>query len=48
MTVADETPAVELRHVTKSFGAFRVLDDVSLAIETGRSVCILGICGKQP
>lgn len=45
MTVADATPAVELRNVTKSFGSFRVLDDVSLAIAVGRSVCILGRSG---
>ena len=45
MTVPTEAPAVELRNVTKSFGTFRVLDDVSLAIGVGRSICILGRSG---
>ena len=40
-----ETPAVELRHLTKSFGTLRVLDDVSLVVPTGRAVCILGRSG---
>ncbi len=39
------TPAVELRHVSKSFGTRRVLDGVSLIVEAGRSVCILGRSG---
>lgn len=38
-------PAVELRHVSKAFGALRVLDDVSLAVPAGRAVCILGRSG---
>jgi phospholipid/cholesterol/gamma-HCH transport system ATP-binding protein len=40
-----ETPAVELRHVTKSFGSVRVLDDVSLTVDAGTSLCILGRSG---
>ena len=40
-----DTTAVELRHVSKSFGTFRVLDDVSLLVNAGRSVCILGRSG---
>lgn len=43
--MAVETPAIELRHVTKSFGARRVLDDVCLSVSTGRSVCVLGRSG---
>jgi phospholipid/cholesterol/gamma-HCH transport system ATP-binding protein len=43
--VTVDTPAVELRHVSKSFGTFRVLDDVSLIVDAGRSVCILGRSG---
>jgi phospholipid/cholesterol/gamma-HCH transport system ATP-binding protein len=39
------SPAVELRHVSKSFGSRRVLDDVSLAVPRGQSVCILGRSG---
>ena len=40
-----DTPAVELRHVSKSFGTRRVLDRVSLIVDAGRSVCILGRSG---
>lgn len=40
-----DTPAVELRHVSKSFGSRRVLDDVSLSVGAGRSICILGRSG---
>ena len=40
-----DAPAVELRHVSKSFGDRRVLDDVSLAVPAGRSLCILGRSG---
>lgn len=45
MTTAPIEAAVELRGVTKAFGARRVLDDVSLAVAPGRSVCILGRSG---
>lgn len=40
-----ETPAVELRHLTKAFGTQRVLDDVCLTVPRGRAVCILGRSG---
>jgi phospholipid/cholesterol/gamma-HCH transport system ATP-binding protein len=40
-----DTPAVELRHVTKRFDTRAVLDDVSLSVTPGRSVCILGRSG---
>jgi phospholipid/cholesterol/gamma-HCH transport system ATP-binding protein len=40
-----DAAAVELRHVTKSFGDRRVLDDVSITIGSGRSLCILGRSG---
>jgi phospholipid/cholesterol/gamma-HCH transport system ATP-binding protein len=40
-----DQPAVELRHVTESFGQRRVLDEVSLAVPAGRSLCILGRSG---
>lgn len=39
------TPAVRLEHVTKSFGARTVLDDVSFEVPAGRSVVILGRSG---
>ena len=45
MTAAD-TPAVELRHVAKSFGTRRVLDDVCLVVPQGRAICILGRSGS--
>ena len=40
-----QPPAIEFDHVTKAFGPLRVLDDVSLRIDAGRSVCILGRSG---
>ena len=43
--MATSPPAVELRHVTKSFGDRRVLDDVSLTVPAGQSLCILGRSG---
>jgi phospholipid/cholesterol/gamma-HCH transport system ATP-binding protein len=43
--MADAPPAVEFRHVTKSFGTRRVLDDVSFRVPAGRSVCLLGRSG---
>lgn len=38
-------PAVELRHVSKTLGPHRVLDDVCLVVPRGRAVCILGRSG---
>ncbi|HJR61272.1 MAG TPA: ABC transporter ATP-binding protein [Vicinamibacterales bacterium] len=38
-------PAVRLDHVTKSFGARRVLDDVSLEVRRGAGFVILGRSG---
>ncbi|MDH4066413.1 MAG: ABC transporter ATP-binding protein [Acidobacteriota bacterium] len=40
-----DPPAVELRHLTKSFGPRRVLDDVCLVVPRGRAFCILGRSG---
>jgi phospholipid/cholesterol/gamma-HCH transport system ATP-binding protein len=39
------TPAIELRAVTKAFGARCVLDGISLVVPEGRAVCILGRSG---
>ncbi|MFO7694044.1 MAG: ABC transporter ATP-binding protein [Vicinamibacterales bacterium] len=41
----DSDSAVRLEHVTKAFGSHRVLDDVSLAVPRGESLCILGRSG---
>ena len=40
-----QPPAIELRHVTKSFGTRRVLDDVNLTVPAGCGFCILGRSG---
>ena len=45
MNVDLATPAIELRDVTKAFGSRPVLDGVSLSIDAGKSVCILGRSG---
>jgi len=39
------TPYIEFRHVSKSFGEKRVLDDVSFDVRSGETVCILGRSG---
>jgi phospholipid/cholesterol/gamma-HCH transport system ATP-binding protein len=39
------TPAVQLQQVTKSFGARRVLDQVSFDVATGTACCVLGRSG---
>ncbi len=36
---------IELRNVSKSFGSFTVLDDVSLTVNTGESFVIIGLSG---
>lgn len=40
--MTDIDPILELRHVSKSFGSTRALDDVSLALRPGRILCLLG------
>ncbi|GHA08659.1 ABC transporter [Streptomyces tauricus] len=39
---AARVPALEIRRLTKSFGAVRALDDVSLVVESGTVHCVLG------
>ena len=41
----NDVPAVRLDHVSKSFGSFVVLDDVSLDVPRGQAVVILGQSG---
>src|SRR3989440_12103692 len=38
-------PLIELKHLHKAFGRHVVLDDVSLTIESGESVVIIGASG---
>jgi len=42
LTQSLEGPAIELKHLGKSFGPFRAIDDVSLAIEKGEVFGLLG------
>ncbi len=38
-------PLIELRHVSKSFGRLVVLDDLSLQIEEGKCIVVIGASG---
>ncbi|WP_367596139.1 amino acid ABC transporter ATP-binding protein [Teichococcus deserti] len=46
MPPAPPGAAVEIRHLTKSFGALRVLDDVSLQLPAGSVTAIIGPSGS--
>jgi phospholipid/cholesterol/gamma-HCH transport system ATP-binding protein len=39
------TPLIELRHVSKAFGRLVVLDDLSLSIEAGKCIVVIGASG---
>lgn len=41
-----ERPAVQLRNISKSYGALKVLNDVSLSVATGEVVAIIGASGS--
>lgn len=43
--IADETPYIEFRHVSKAFGDKHVLDNVSFDVKSAETVCILGRSG---
>ena len=43
--MTDGVPAIRLEHVSKAFGSFRVLDDVSLNIPRGKATVVLGRSG---
>jgi ABC-type sugar transport system ATPase subunit len=42
MTAESRLPRLELRHISKSFGGVRVLHDVSLRVEAGEVLGLLG------
>lgn len=49
LAAPSDTPKIQMVHIAKSFGAKPVLTDVSLSIEEGQSLCIIGTsgCGKS-
>ncbi len=45
-TATPERPVIEVRGVSKSFGDHAVLCDVSLTVDKGKTICILGPSGS--
>ena len=43
--IANLPIVVEFKHVTKSFGDKRVLNDVSFQVKAGQALCLLGRSG---
>ena len=43
---AAEPPVLELRSISKSFGALEVLSDISLKVARGETVCVVGPSGS--
>ena len=43
---SDEIPVLRIHGVTKSFGSNLVLDDISLQVKKGETVCLLGPSGS--
>jgi polar amino acid transport system ATP-binding protein len=46
MPDAQKAPALDVRNLVKSFGDHRVLDDVSMTVASGQTVCVLGPSGS--
>lgn len=42
---ANRGPALQMEHVTKTFGRRKVLEDVSLRVDPGKAFCLLGRSG---
>ena len=42
----DGTPVLQVRNLVKSFGDLRVLDNVSITVDAGETVCIVGPSGS--
>src|SRR6202163_4977677 len=40
------TPVLQVRNLVKSFGDLRVLDNVSISVDAGETVCIVGPSGS--
>jgi polar amino acid transport system ATP-binding protein len=46
MPDAQKTPALDVRNIVKSFGDHRVLDNVSMTVASGQTICVLGPSGS--
>ena len=46
MTSSEQTPVIELRHIDKHFGTLHVLKDISLTVQKGEVVVIIGPSGS--
>lgn len=44
-SAANQNPALQMEHVTKTFGGRKVLNDVSLRVDSGKAFCLLGRSG---
>src|SRR5581483_11199212 len=45
-SMTDTVPIIRIERLSKSFGSHRVLNDVSLNIESGEKICIIGPSGS--
>lgn len=45
MTISQNNPILRAEHLSKSFGEHHVLEDISLTVENGELVSILGVSG---